>query len=492
MKFDISILALCFLLLGAFPSIGQERPAPCGTPSGISDWLIRYQSDPGRYSRFQGTVYVPLTIHIVGESNGSGYVPIHQLMEAFCTLNRDFEPAGIQFFIAGEFNYINNSAWYAHTTFGPGDDMMEASNVPNTLNAYIVDDPAGNCGYASSLGAAVAISCLFPDDHTWAHEMGHMLFLPHPFVGWEGFEHNYALPAPAFINDRPVEKVDGSNCHIAGDRFCGTPPDYLNFRWSCNEDSESIQLQTDPNGVAFRSDGALIMSYSNDECAHRFSDDQIGAMQASLQDFWSGLAFGSNLPGDIPEAPANLIAPVGGAAVPDYTEVTLSWAPVDNATHYVVEISRLPDIPFVTAREIVAANSLTINSLQANKDYYWRVRPFNARYSCTAFSSVGHFTTDVVSAATQPELLASLEVHPNPLASGQSLRVAIHARQSFAAGISLLSAAGVRVMSWGRHQLQAGEQFIELPAEGLPAGLYLLLVETPAGRVTKKVVAGAF
>ena len=38
-------------------------------------------------------------------------------MDAFCTLNRDFEPTGMQFYILGEINYINNSAWYATLVF---------------------------------------------------------------------------------------------------------------------------------------------------------------------------------------------------------------------------------------------------------------------------------------------------------------------------------------------------------------------------------------
>ena len=109
--------------------------------------------------------------------------------------------------------------------------------------------------------------------------------------------------------------------------FCDTSPDYLNFRWSCNEDSESYQLQTDPDGVNFRSDGTLIMSYSNDECANRFSEEQISAMQFSLLDFvltgfWAGSAWG------YPGAQITLTAPVGGASVPGDAEVTLSWEPV--------------------------------------------------------------------------------------------------------------------------------------------------------------------
>lgn len=492
MRFQLPVLALCFLLLGASPSNGQASLEPCGTSPELSEILARYHNNPGQYARLEGIVQVPLTIYILGESNGSGYFSIHRLMDAFCTLNRDFEPTGIQFYILGEINYINNSAWYAHPGFQAGAEMMAAHRVENTLNCYIVEDPAGNCGYASSNGAALAKSCLFPDDHTWAHEIGHMLGLPHPFLGWEGYEHPYATPAPAFINNRPVEKTDGSNCYVAGDRFCDTSPDYLNFRWSCNEDSESYQLQTDPDGVNFRSDGTLIMSYSNDECANRFSEEQISAMQFSLQDFWAGLAFGQDLPGDIPGAQITLTAPVGGASVPGDAEVTLSWEPVPNATQYIVEVSRLPEISFTVAQVITPTNSAVITGLPANKEYFWRVRPYNARYTCTDFSSVESFSTDALSSVAQPELLSSIELHPNPLPSGQALTATINARQRLKAGIRLFTATGVKVMDWGQYQIEEGEQQIELPGGSLPGGLYLLEIATPRGKAVKKVAIGVF
>lgn len=481
-------LALCLLILGPFAGYGQRELKPCGNSSEISDWLIRYQRNPEQYARPEGIVYAPLTIHIVGETNGAGYISIHQLMDAFCTLNSDFEPSGIQFFIAGELNYIDNSDWYSYGAFSTGAQMMAAHRVENTLNCYIVGDLMENCGYASGAGTALDKNCLFPDDHTWAHEIGHMLSLPHTFRGWEGYEHLYAEPAPAFINDRPVEKTDGSNCHFAGDRFCDTPPDYLNFRWSCNEDSESIQEQHDPDGVSFRSDGTFIMSYSNDECANRFSGEQIGAMQASLMDEWASLAFGSNLPGDIPDAPITLTAPVGGAIAPGGAEVVLSWEAVPNATHYIVEVARLPDIPFTVAKQTVTTNSATITGLQAGKRHYWRIRPYNPRFTCTAFSPVEQFITEDALAVSQPGYLSYLEAYPNPLPSGQGLRVDIQAPQPFDARIGLFSATGARVKDWGRHPVREGEQVMEFSAEGVAAGLYLLQVDTPGGRVLEKIV----
>ena len=76
-----------------------------------------------------------------------------------------------------------------------------------------------------------------------------------------------------------VERVDGVNCDIAGDGFCDTPADYLNYRWNCNNQGLSNVTQTDPLGEKLKSDGSLIMSYSSDVCSYRFSEEQIAAMQ---------------------------------------------------------------------------------------------------------------------------------------------------------------------------------------------------------------------
>jgi len=120
----------------------------CGVQMGRSEWLQKYQSSPELYRKGSDTVlYVPLTIHIVGDDNGNGYFSRGALLRALCRLNQDYEQAKIHFFVEGDIRYINNSAYYNHETVLKGAEMMFANNVANTLNCYFVNDPAGNCGY---------------------------------------------------------------------------------------------------------------------------------------------------------------------------------------------------------------------------------------------------------------------------------------------------------------------------------------------------------
>ncbi len=259
-----------FLLAFAFSLslFSQSEPAPCGTNLGISPWLRDFQSRIHETPRNDDMLFLPVQVHVVGTDEGNGYFSRNAVLNAFCTLNADFEQANMQFFLANPINYINNSDYYEHD-FDGGFDMMDENNFPNVINCYIVEDPAGNCGYffPGVDGIALNKGCTQPNDHTWAHEVGHFLSLPHPFRGWEGVEEfDYSEPAPTMWGNRRVERLDGSNCGFAGDGFCDTAADYLNYRWSCNSSGESSVQQTDPSGATFFSDGRLFMSYSNSAC----------------------------------------------------------------------------------------------------------------------------------------------------------------------------------------------------------------------------------
>ncbi|MCB0574414.1 MAG: metalloprotease, partial [Saprospiraceae bacterium] len=102
-------------------------------------------------------------------------------------LNEDYAATGIRFYFKDDWNLINSTAWYQHANIPQGIDMMLTNNVPDALNAYFASNVAGNCGYnLPYAGVAVAHNCAATGDHTWAHEVGHALSLPHPFIGWEG------------------------------------------------------------------------------------------------------------------------------------------------------------------------------------------------------------------------------------------------------------------------------------------------------------------
>jgi hypothetical protein len=417
-------LLLIFTVLFTVSSYSQRDISPCGTLQGKSEWLINYQKDPSAFQRSEDVLYVPLRINLVGTNSGAGYILGDQLFGSLCTLNDDYSDAQIQFYIEGNLNYIDNSDYMFHQTILEGAQMMFDNNVENAINNYIVSEAAGNCGYnLPYAGVCLAINCTQPVDHTWAHEIGHNLSLPHPFLGWEGgvshdgsVSHSFNNPAPErvtydytlfqdtlildtlIIDTAFVEKVDGSNCTFAADGFCDTKPDYLASRWACDDNGMSPNALTDPNGEKFQSDASLIMSYANDDCSNRFTDEQIGAMRANLMDEKPHLLTNQNEPVLIDNPNVTLISPANGG-IEHYENINLEWEAVDNAIYYVVRISTNAQLTSKLYSSIVQGTSVIADIPKGFKglDIFWSVIPFNNYDFCHTFGEVGTFKTDDIS-----------------------------------------------------------------------------------------------
>ncbi len=514
MKYALSTLLLCFALLYVQ---GQSNTDinPCGTQQGRSSWLKKYQLQPDNYAKGgDTTLYIPLTIHILGSDNGAGYYSVPELLDAFCFLNELFVPSGLQFFIAGDINYINNSEYFSHETVLEGADMMFTNNVANTLNCYFASNTGTNsCGYnLPYAGIAVKNSCAGPNDITWAHEVGHALSLPHPFLGWEGgvvwdgsVDHSFTDPAPEtvtydytyfqdtlildtmIIDTAFVEKVDGSNCAVAADGFCDTTPDYLANRWTCNSNQVSGTFQRDPNDESFQSDGSLIMSYSDDNCQTRFTLQQQEAMRAFLlaeRPQWVT----DITPMDAIAETAVLSEPADGSELP-FNQAELSWEPVSAATHYVVEVNRLASFPPALTESYTSEEPFTvIPDLQEDRTYFWRVRAFNAFSTCTETSQQRSFTTGDPVNTIEISGLEAWQIRPQPTVKGAPIFLSWQSSETWSGNMRWYNNLGELIAEYpvelaaGQHQ-----QSIDLPPS-VASGLYLLVLTDGQRQASKKVI----
>lgn len=467
----------------------------CGTPHGKSEWLKAYQQQPQAYAqRSNNLLYVPLTIHLVGTSEGEDFLSVNSLYENFCTLNEAFEAANIQFYIEGDINYISSDNYYEHN-FQQGSWMMQDNNVPGTVNCYFVGDPAGNCGYYSPFRDAVAMSngCSGGGAQTWAHELGHFFSLPHPFSGWEGTDYTPSMEVPNFLeNGAAVERLDGSNCNFAGDGFCDTPADYLSFRWSCNGSGESSVLQQDPQGEEFRSDGSLIMSYSNDNCKYRFSSGQIDAMRANILSQRQELINDAPTPEPI-ASEVELLSPESGLALGNAnTSVSLSWAPLPSADGYIVETAVVLPGTSTTINEqrhFAEATSLVVEGLVPNRDYQWRVRPLNPYDGCAPYSDPYFFSLrEVVNSSRYTEEAFAFELFPNPQEAGAPIRVELESPVSSRQAVLRLYSSTGQILRQQAVPNGSGKQQLSISTEGMAAGLYLLEWRHAEGRVQRKLL----
>jgi hypothetical protein len=493
---------LFFAALLAAPKTGAAQTTSDGTPlqfcgtKGYSPWLNWYQDhkDELAIDRDIDTnwLYVPVTIHLVGNNQGGGYHPIDQAIRALCEMNKQYEPAHIQHYLfPGEpFVYHNNDSWYIHDWQG-GSEMINSTLLPDRLNLYIVNDPAGNCGYSWQDAIVMARSCSGAGNSTWAHEGGHHYSLPHPFYGWEGKDWDFTQPAPLDWDGYQVEKMDGSNCYTSGDRFCDTRPDYLNYRWQCDTSIQSYVVQLDPNGTPFRSDASLIMGYSYDICSNRFTTEQIAAMRDNLNTEHIGYLQTTTPGALIPDTPVNLVAPIDSAEV-QYNNFTMQWDPIPNATFYNVQMSLLPNFAMSLFNGTVydATSINIIKSIPNNRLIYWRVRAYSEWDLChanpAATLQTGVFKTRNLSATSELERVAEISLNPNPVMGGQPAVLNVNSNETLDVLFTINDAAG-RLCSSQKMRMYAGDNQYDISTMNLNPGLYYVIIQTNRGTMVKRL-----
>lgn len=497
MSFKQIILSLTLLCTAL--SLRAQQPAAnwCGTSADITPWLAWYRDHRHEFvqMRSDDMIYVPVTIHIVGTDEGLNHFSLEKAVQAVCGMNEHFAPANIGFYLfpGDPVRYINNTEWFEHEYSG-GAQMIQANNIPDRLNAYIVSDPAGACGYSWMNAIVLKSACSGTDNTTWSHEAGHHFSLPHTFSGWENTEWNFTQPAPATVgNNRKVEKTDGSNCDIAGDFFCDTPPDYLNDRWQCDDNQESNQLQIDPDSVSFRSDASFLMSYASDYCQSRFSLEQIDAMRANLETQHASYIQVTDLEAGVDDnLQVQLVSPIDSHIV-QYNNFELVWNPVPHATIYAVEICLYPSFGEQVRlfyKTVYNETSVTVaQNILNNRTLYWRVRAYNEWDVCNPNDNlqVGILKTRNISATNELERVVTAELSPNPVVAGMPALLNVTSDETMNAKLHITDASG-RICVQQELRIYPGENKLDIETNQLQAGVYIISVQNDKGLLLKRLV----
>lgn len=486
------ILFLMLLLTSLTAAQAQETTTPnfCGTAPGKSPWLIKYQRERSSTlnTRSREIIYMPMTITILTNDDGSLGYSKHLVLDELCQLNEDFKDAGIYFFLNEPIRTLNNTLWNGHKKYEEAIELFE-NNIENTLNVYYATSAAGNCGYYWGAYDAVVLAkgCMGPTSHTWAHEMGHNLSLPHTFVGWEGEAYSFNLPTPAEINGWETELADKTNCLEAGDGFCDTPPDYISYRWTCNSQFTVSYDLKDANGKPFNVDGRYFMSYSNDLCMDRFSMEQQDAMRENCQQERTDWIVKSLDNAAITDTIV-LRYPRGGETV-KAEKVTLSWSKVNNATEYFYEVARDKNFNYSVARTTTQDTFVVLPNLLDGKSYFWRVRAYNLDYTCRLNNTIKRETFVTQSQASNTldvKELSSMIVYPNPIESNQTLNITLNVKHSGTINLGLHDLNG-RLLLAQNAFLYEGENELQMNIGDLPRGIYTLQVSTQNGSAQRKI-----
>ncbi len=500
-------LLVFIFALSTISLIGQNgyELNPCGTEPYKSPWLKQYQKNKDAYpTKVEGEVYVPLNVAVVGTDEGAGRFSESRLVESLCTLTNDFDGTDI-FFYLETYRTIYDSEFFEHSNVLEGAAKMFEYDSENAINSYLVGSPAGNCGYnLPYAGIALSNSCASPSDHTWTHELGHAFSLPHPFIGWEGgagyegeIGHNYADPAPEtvlynytlfqdtlildtlIIDTAFVEYLDGSNCHIAGDGFCDTKPDYLSVRWACDSNFESFNEQTDPSGEKFKSDATLFMSYAFDACASRFSEEQVLAMHASLEEEDGDIILAQTpATGEIVgNGDIQLYTPYDADL--DYKDIVFNWGEVEHADYYLFQLGLGEGMSVIFFDTIVQTSKVEVAELNSALPFSWAVTPFSAVDFCDLESSeIVELELSDVSSIDDQLLADKVKLVPNLLTDDQKIRVESEG----------LNFSSYEVYSLAGNMIQSGDlqgQEIEFP-QRLREGMYFVILKDGPVKVCLK------
>lgn len=356
----------------------DQLPRDCGTlppaPDKVKkmDDAVKKKKKQGRSTEVYPQVQIPIKAHIVRRQNGTGGLSAEVLNHAIATMNTQYQPLHMQFYLCGPIHYIDDDD-LADCEVLTDDARLTLHNVNDAINIYFCDNVNYGGSPINGISAfpssdprenrIIMYSYATSNGSTLAHEMGHYWSLLHT--------HETSL------GEELVTRGTGANCTTAGDGLCDTPAD----RYSTYDPRTCTYTDTlhrDRNGELYSPDLRNLMSYYH-TCRNRFTEGQLNRMhEGYLYRMLLAEQYGTYKLVCQPEVPA----PTQLTASYQNCSVTLNWA--DEASSeggYIIERSSRPDGNFVAVGK-VAANTTQYTDREVVADpsriYYYRVVAANA------------------------------------------------------------------------------------------------------------------
>lgn len=509
MYFKVALILIGLSQFFQISLFAQEihNPHFCGFHAGEKDIErlvanLEY-AESVEFHRSNEIFYVPLKFHLIARSDGTGRLNENSALNQICILNQNFAPHNIQFFLKDKsFNYINSNAAFNNPSNSPS--TLNNNRDSRALNVYWADEtiPGENVlGYYDTQWDWVVVRNNQINSHfTLSHEIGHFFSLMHTFFGWETQpweEDLHGNPvtqtfAPAPWAQIRVELVDGSNCGISADRICDTPPDYGfgSFWGGCSPFTLEV---FDRNNDLIEPMQNNYMSYFFNCPEYEFTPMQEAAMRA---DFSSPArnylrnGFGIPETDEITEVPQTIYPTHNGTS--DYfDEVPLMWDEVTGASFYFVEVSPLPIFGNNSIiQTIVYDTEYTINDLNPNTTYHWRVKAMNETSFCAPISQRFTFRTSDIrtSVSSFPENLISFSLLKNPLSTGMKPTIGIENNHEFAEFKFEVFSINGQLLSTESASLSLGNHKFSLNYNFNTTGMYIISITSKNYRKVLPVV----
>jgi hypothetical protein len=364
-------LFTCLISVLSFVMVSAADRGGCGTPLPSDYQHSSTYAERMNYiaqSSSRGTIrWVGVQYHIVTKDDGSLGGSVKDILDNHCELNAVYNQFNIGFYITGIDTIKNTTLWTYQTSLGYG--AFRDYNVANVANVYVNGNLPGLCGFATfpsgtsnrQGGVFLNKACVGAGDKTLAHELGHYFNLMHTFETANG-----------------VEFVDGSNCATAGDGFCDTPADFLDARTAC----PYTGTQTDPHGDLYSTviDESLLMSYFDDNCVTRFSNEEQAEMNSTLGSRRAYL-LNQPMPDVNPLDSAVFLYPVNGDTTLNSTPIVFKWRAVPRAQYYLLRVQSATSA-LVVKEVLISDTTYTVTTMLPSKSYKFRVKPISFGNTC--------------------------------------------------------------------------------------------------------------
>ena len=459
-----------FILLFSFFAQAQDE---CGTDRSVMIQRILasksfIQKHPDGLPEAER--YVPIKFHLVADSDGQGRVGEHKVFEALCRVNQEFANTGFTFYIKDGFDYMDNSAVFdynlsSNLTLNSCQQAFDSM----AINIFIVHDIL-NPMYSSGI--------VYSHDDDWLIMKNFSFFTPLTRTS-HGLGHFFSLLNTTSDHiEIDTSSTCAQNCENVADFICDTPPDY-------NVLSPLGATDCTYTGDDQDSCGTPIQPMTNNAMGYwmcplfAFTPEQSLVMQADYEKPSRAYLQSSYIPNTTPITQAAvLISPLDNATLSS-NYVTLDWDDVPGASKYFLEVSRKSNFSQFTQTFVTTQSEYMLSLPEANKNYYWRVTPFNDGYTCFdgLTSPKWKFKTGPL-ALSEIDEISDWSIQPNPVTS--TVRLALNINKPISLHLDILAANG-QLLHTEKRNLPAHQQQIELTHKKLNAGLYFLKITSEAG-----------
>jgi hypothetical protein len=229
----------------------------------------------------------------------------------------------------------------------------------------------------------------------------------------------------------------------------------------------------DLNNDVMKPDSSYYMSYSNDNCMSRFSEQQMTAMRSTVNSPNAPRGYLTinpypNFP-VITTYPTKYFPQITDTVVPNNT--LFRWAPINGASLYQLKVFQFNVNVFDTLVEDTFYHALG-NRLRGMRQYSWIVRGINGGTLCTPFSPRDSFSTSTYVFAGINDVLNTRKPQVYPTVLGAKDLLTMEGLQA-GAPILLTLRDPLGRLVWSLQEFNEDEgRLVALPSD-LPYGHYL-------------------